>query len=267
MEVMLKTYIPHAAAITKIEPLNENTKMYTLDLSLGCLPGQFVNLWIPEVDEKPFSVAYDDGHQIKIAIAKVGPFTETFFQNKVGDKVGIRGPYGNTFRVLEDKNVVLVGGGFGSAPLHFLGENSKKNGCEITMIIGARTKNLLMYEEISKESGFRVFTTTNDGSAGEEGFVTLPLERILQTESVDMVQTCGPEKMMEVVARLCKKYKVPAELSLERYMKCGFGVCGQCACGNKLVCADGCIFSGEEALSLEDFGQFHRGPEGQKEYF
>jgi dihydroorotate dehydrogenase electron transfer subunit len=73
--------------------------------------------------------------------------------------------------------------------------------------------------------------------------------------------------MMEVVARLCKKYKVPAELSLERYMKCGFGVCGQCACGNKLVCADGCIFSGEEALSLEDFGQFHRGPEGQKEYF
>jgi dihydroorotate dehydrogenase electron transfer subunit len=74
MEVMLKTYIPHAAAITKIEPLNENTKMYTLDLSLGCLPGQFVNLWIPEVDEKPFSVAYDDGHQIKIAIAKVGPF-------------------------------------------------------------------------------------------------------------------------------------------------------------------------------------------------
>jgi len=238
--------------------------MFVLDISLHARPGQFVNLWIPDLDEKPFSVAYDDGKSMWLAIACVGPFTKELFQKKVGDTVGVRGPYGNTFSISEDKKIVLVGGGFGSAPLHFLGENSKKNGCEITIIIGARTKSLLMYEKKCQESGFRVFTTTNDGSDGEEGFVTLPLERLLENESIDMVQTCGPEKMMEAIVKLCKKYKVPCEVSIERYMKCGFGICGQCACGKRLVCKDGCVFSGEEVLQLEDFGSFHRGSEGQK---
>ncbi len=263
----MTTYIPQSAKILSVEELNKNTKMFTLDISLGAKPGQFVNIWIPHFDEKPFSVASDDGKQTKLAIANVGRFTAELFTKKCDDTIGIRGPYGNSFSVRADEKIILVGGGFGSAPLHFLGETSQKNGCDITIIIGARTKDFLMYEEECAESEFRVITTTNDGSAGEEGFVTGPLERLLKTENIDFVQTCGPEKMMEAVALLCKQANVLCEVSLERYMKCGFGICGQCSCGSKLVCRDGCVFSGEEALSLPDFGKFHRGPEGQKEYF
>lgn len=261
----MTTYLPQSAEILSIEQLNNNTRMFTLDISVKASPGQFVNLWIPDCDEKPFSVAEDDEKQLKLAIAKVGPFTEELFTKKIGDKIGIRGPYGNTFTVVQDKQVVLVGGGFGSAPLHFLGKALQRNGCDVTIIIGARSKNLLMYNKECAESGFRVFTTTNDGSAGEEGFVTGPLERLLSEENIDMVQTCGPEKMMEAVANLCQEKNIECEVSLERYMKCGFGVCGQCVCDKKLVCRDGCIFSGAEALAMEDFGKFHRGPEGQKE--
>lgn len=263
----MKSFLPQSAKILDIQELNETTRMFTFDISVGAAPGQFVNLWIPDVDEKPFSVADDDEKNITLAIAKVGPFTEKLFEKKVGETLGIRGAYGNIFSIVQDKQVVLVGGGFGSAPLHFLGKALQRNGCDVTIIIGARNKNLLMYENECLEAGFRVFTTTDDGSHGEKGFVTTVLERLLTNETVNMVQTCGPEKMMEAVAKICKSNQVDCEVSLERYMKCGFGVCGQCACDQKLVCRDGCIFTGKEALQMEDFGKFHRGPEGQKEYW
>lgn len=259
--------MPQAIDILAIGDLNPNTKMFTLDCSFGALPGQFVMLWIPELDEKPFSIASDDGKQIKLAIAAIGPFSKALFQKKVGDQVGIRGAFGNSFSVSKNKRVALVGGGFGTAPLHFLGKESQKQGSEINMLIGARSNDLLIYEAECKKDNFRVFITTNDGSAGEEGFVTAPLTRLLQKKEIDFVQTCGPEKMMEAVAKLCREHNVPCELSLERYMKCGFGICGQCICDKKLVCQDGCVFSGEEALSLKDFGSFHRDAEGKKEYW
>lgn len=261
---MTTTFSPQATTILAKEQLNENTALFTLDRSTGALPGQFVNVWLPNKDEKPFSVAFDDGKVTKLAIAAVGPFTRDFCALQIGDRVGIRGAFGNTYTVAESKTIVLVGGGFGSAPLHFLGSQAKKRGCDVTIIIGARTKNLLMYLDICEASGFRTLHTTDDGSSGEHGRVTMPLEGLLQNGDIDLVQTCGPEKMMEAVAKLCQKFHVPSELSIERYMKCGFGICGQCACDDKIVCRDGCIFRGEDALALEDFGSFHRDKEGRK---
>ncbi len=261
---MNPTYSPQATTILATEQLNKNTTLFTLDVATGARPGQFVNLWLPAVDEKPFSVAFDDGKTTQLAIAAVGPCTRQICALQVGDRVGIRGPYGNGFTIASKKKVVLIGGGFGSAPLHFLGTEAQKQGSEITIIIGARTKNLLMYLDICEASDFRTLHTTDDGTSGEAGRVTQLLERLLQNGEVDFVQTCGPEKMMEAVAKLCQKFKMPCELSIERYMKCGFGVCGQCACDDKIVCRDGCIFSGEAALALEDFGNFHRDKEGRK---
>jgi len=261
----MKFFSPVSARILDISDLNETTRLFSFDLSLGAEAGQFVNLWIPDRDEKPFSVAFDDGKILQIAIAKVGAFTEELFSRKVGDRVGIRGPFGNTFSSSEKKRVVLVGGGFGAAPLFFLGTKWAEKGSAVSVIFGARKKDLLFYLDKCATAGFEVFATTDDGSFGEKGFVTSPLERILTEGRVDMVQTCGPEKMMEAVAKLCEHYKIPSEVSVERFMKCGFGVCGQCACDKKLVCRDGCVFSGSEVLQMEDFGKFHRGAEGQKE--
>lgn len=263
----MKIFSPVSATILNISDLNENTRMFSFDCSLGAKPGQFLNIWIPDQDEKPFSVAFDDGKTLSVAIAKVGPFTEALFSKKAEDRVGIRGPFGNAFSFSGKKRVALVGGGFGAAPLFFLGKKWAKERASVSVIFGARKKDLLFYLDKCESEGFEVFATTDDGSFGEKGFVTAPLERLLAEGKIDLVQTCGPEKMMEAVAKLCEKYGIPSEISMERYMKCGFGVCGQCACGQKLVCRDGCIFSGSEALQMEDFGKFHRGAEGQKKWF
>ncbi|QQS59535.1 dihydroorotate dehydrogenase electron transfer subunit [Candidatus Peregrinibacteria bacterium] len=264
---MNAVFSPQSATILRTEELNKSTRLFVLDISFGAKPGQFVNIWIPNLDEKPFSVASDDGKTMSIVVSAVGPFSTAFFEKNSGEKVGIRGPFGNTFSVQKNKKIVLVGGGFGTAPLHFLGTKSQAEECKITAIIGARTKDLLLFTDWCEKSGFRTLCTTNDGSAGTEGLVTNVLEKLLETEKIDLVQSCGPEKMMEAVAKLCQSKGVPSELSLERYMKCGFGLCGQCSCDGTLVCREGTVFSGEKALSLQDFGKFHRDAEGRKRYW
>jgi len=260
----MKLFSPRAARILAIDDLNPTTKMFSLDLSLGAVPGQFLNLWLPDTDEKPFSIAYDDGTTLKVAVAAIGPFTKKLFRQRVGDRLGVRGPFGNGFSLLKRARVALVGGGFGAAPLFFLGERLAQKKCSVSAIFGARSKDFLFYLQKSREAGFAVFPTTDDGSFGERGRVTAPLERLLHKKALDFVFCCGPEKMMEAVARLCERAGVSCEVSLERFMKCGFGVCGQCACDRKLVCRDGCVFTGKEVLGFEDFGRFTRDAEGRR---
>lgn len=260
-------FSPQSATILQTEELNAHTRSFVLDISLGAEPGQFVNIWLPNLDEKPFSVANDTGSEITIIVSAVGPFSNALLTKKPGEKIGIRGPFGNTFSLQKNKKIVLVGGGFGTAPLHFLGKKAQKEDCEVTIIIGARTKDLLLFVDRCQHSQFRTLFSTNDGSAGEKGLVTDILQKLLETEQIDLVQSCGPEKMMEAVAKLCQSKGIPSELSLERYMKCGFGLCGQCVCDGTLVCRDGTVFSGEEALSLSDFGTFHRDAEGRKKHW
>lgn len=251
----------------------ENIRTFVFSGTLHARPGQFCMLWIPGVDEKPFSIARDYDGEIWLTICKVGPATEKLFEQKKGDKIGLRGAFGHGFSVApfqslqkrEQPKVVLVGGGYGTAPLHFTGKRHQEQKSEVTMIIGARTKKLLIWKDFAKASGFRTLVATNDGSEGHEGFTTHILEDLLTNEKVDLVQTCGPEKMMKVIAQMCIEKKVACEVSVERYMKCGFGICGQCVTetGEKM-CQCGPVVSAKKALSFSDFGEFHRGPEGQK---
>ncbi len=243
----------------------ENIRTFVFQGTLSSSPGQFCMLWVPGFDEKPFSIAKDSDGEIWLTICKVGPMTTQLFTFKKGYKVGIRGAFGHGFSTMKNKNVVLVGGGYGTAPLHFTGTRHKQEGSDVTMIIGARTENLLIWEELCQKSGFRTLVATNDGSKGREGFTTHILEDLLAKEKIDLVQTCGPEKMMKVIAEMCVTKKVACEVSVERYMKCGFGVCGQCVTqSGEKMCQIGPVVSAEKALSFEDFGVFHRGPEGQK---
>ena len=123
----------------------------------------------------------------------------------------------------------------------------------------------MIWDKKSEDSGFRTLVATNDGSAGIEGFTTHILEDLIKTEKIDLVQTCGPEKMMQVIAQMCVENNIPCEVSVERYMKCGFGICGQCVTeSGEKMCQTGPVVPAEKALSYEDFGVFHRGPEGQK---
>jgi dihydroorotate dehydrogenase electron transfer subunit len=263
----MSTTLPTTIAIKKIIDEAEGIKTFIFESDLKFDPGQFVMLWIPGVDEKPFGMWRTKDDELRITVSAVGDFSKHKHTLKVGDSVGIRGPFGRGFTIPKKKKIVLVGGGFGTAPL--LGLAQKTQDCELSFIIGARNKDLLFGGNYAEDLGAKVLISTNDGSAGEKGFSTDLLEKLLKNESIDQAFTCGPELMMKRVAEICAEKNIPSELSLERYMKCGFGVCGSCVMDDTgfCVCKDGPIIAGEQALKLTEFGKYHRDSVGVRADF
>ena len=260
--------MPQAGKIKKIITLNQNTKKFIIaGKNFASTPGQFVSLWIPSFDEKPFSVADDTGSEIHLIVCRVGEFTKELFSLQEGTLVGLRGPFGKAFSILKNKNIVLLGGGFGTAPLYFLGKALQKKGCKVNFLVGARNSKNLLLEAEAKKAGFNVFLATDDGSKGFKGTSVDLLQEILTQQKIDAIQTCGPEKMMKNVALLAKKKNIFCELSLERYIKCGFGVCGQCVCSGERMCLEGPVVSAEWALKQKEFGLYKRDAQGEKVYF
>lgn len=261
---------PTMLPIVKRENEAKNIDTFYFEYTLNSQPGQFVMIWLPGIDEKPFSIAYDLGDQFGLTIAKVGPFTEELFKKQAGERIGIRGPYGRPFRKEEKaKTVIMVGGGYGVAPLTTLAEELSKEGIEVYLINGARSKDKLLFQKRLAKLKAKVYTTTNDGSFGIKGIVTDPLKEILEKENIDLVYTCGPELMEKAVFDLCEKAGVPAQVSVERYMKCGINVCGACSIDGtgQPTCKDGPVIESKILRKIPEFGKYHRSGSGRKEYF
>jgi dihydroorotate dehydrogenase electron transfer subunit len=263
----LSTTLPTTLPITNIIPEAQGIKTFVFESKLKFDPGQFVMVWLPDVDEKPIGLWSVEEGKLNLTVSAIGPFSKKMHELKVGDKIGIRGPFGKGFTIPEKKKIAFVGGGFGTAPL--LGILQKAKDCEVDVIIGARSKDLLFGDKYAEQLGANVHITTNDGSCGEKCFNTELFEKLLADKKYDMVYTCGPELMMKVVAELCVKHDIPCELSLERYMKCGIGVCGSCAMDDSgfCVCKNGPTISGEQALKLSEFGKYHRDSVGVRKDF
>lgn len=262
--------VPKSVAIKKIIVENEMVKTFILNISVGAKPGQFVNVWIPRLDEKPISVACDDGKELTLTIASVGPFSKAMHELKEGDKVGIRGPFGTTFAWEKNEHLALLGGGYGAAPLYFLAQEASKDNCTIEFIVGARRQDLLLYtERVVKINGVRLHIATDDGSAGHHGYNTQILEKLLNEEKIDKVITVGPEIMMLKAGQMSEAKNVDSQISVERYMKCGFGICGNCCVDGLGVptCINGPVMPWEQVKQIEDFGKYHRDSLGKKHYY
>jgi dihydroorotate dehydrogenase electron transfer subunit len=253
---------PEVLEIKSVVNENKNVKTFFFDKKIKNEPGQFLMVWVPRLDEKPFAVSFEN--PLGITVEKVGPFTEKLFIMKKGDKLGIRGPYGNGFK-LKGKKICLVSGGCGVIPLALLSEKFKK--VKITAIIGAGTKDDLFFIGRLKKCCSKVIVTTDDGSYGIKGFTTDVLKDLLKNEKFDCVYTCGPEVMMKKVFEICEKNKIECQASLERYMKCGFGLCGQCCIDGMRVCKEGPVLSSKKLRKLTEFGAFERDKCGGKVYF
>ena len=247
--------LPQVARVTKAEKENSIVTTLTLDIKLQASPGQFLMLWLPGFDEKPYSVA--GVSPLRISVGARGPFSNRLCQLKKGAKLWVRGPFGRGFE-LKGSHILLVGGGYGFAPLRFLASEAKKKRIQATAICGARSKGLLM-----KPAACKTIFTTDDGSAGIKGNVIAGMQELFKGQKFDTVYTCGPEKMMGAVAREAKKRGAGCQLLLERYMKCGIGVCGHCTCGGRLVCFDGPRF-GYEILGNPEFEKVWRDKTGKK---
>jgi len=211
-----------------------------LDLRLVAQPGQFVMVWLPRLDEKPFSLVDDD--PVTLTIVSVGPFTERMQRLCPGEVLYLRGPFGNGFS-LAGQRPLLIGGGCGSAPLAFLAKRLREAGCPVTVALGARTAREILLDERFIALGASLIVSTEDGSAGEAGLVTEVAAPRLAAAEHDQVYACGPEPMLEQVGRLCRRHGIAGEVSREAYMRCGMGICGSCDRGDGLlVCRDGPVF-------------------------
>lgn len=249
--------IHQIAVVTKAEKENDIVTTLTFDLALeGAQPGQFLMLWLPGSDEKPYSLA--GVSPLKIAIGARGDFSKKLCSMKKGDRVWLRGPYGKGFE-LKGKKILLVGGGYGFAPLRFLADAALKRKISATAICGARNAGLLM-----EMASCKTIFTTDDGSKGAKGNVLVAMKELLKKEKFDTVYTCGPERMMSAVAYEAKAAGADCQLLVERYMKCGIGICGHCCMGEKLVCIDGPMF-GLEVLDNPEFCKVWRTKTGKKE--
>lgn len=220
--------------------------------------GQFVHIRAEGYTlRRPISICEIDREKgtIRIVFEVRGGGTNRLSQLNAGDKMDIIMPLGNGFSVKEiskEKNIVVVGGGIGVPPMCGIAacyENVKA-------IIGFRNKDKVILEEDLKRIGAEVTVCTDDGSYGESGVVTSPLERVLSEGKTAAIYACGPTPMLKAVIECAKKYGVYCEVSLEQRMACGVGACVGCACnikrnGKELVlrvCKDGPVFKAEEVV-------------------
>ncbi|THB71423.1 MAG: sulfide/dihydroorotate dehydrogenase-like FAD/NAD-binding protein [Desulfobulbaceae bacterium] len=218
------------------------------------LPGQFVILKAGEDGERiPLTMAYTDKDNgtITIIYMVVGKSTELFKELQVGDSfTDVIGPLGKATHLEKLGKVICVGGGTGVAVLHPITRAMKEIGNDVTCIIGARTKDLLILEEQMTEASHDLRVCTDDGSYGHHGFVTDVMKEVLEQGDVKQVVAIGPVPMMKAVSNITKEFNVPTLVSLNPIMVDGTGMCGGCrvsvAGETKFACVDGPEFDGHQ---------------------
>ena len=214
--------------------------------------GQFVQVRVDDAQHtylrRPISI-HDVDYQnrtITLLVQRVGEGSNKIADTELNDTLNIIYPLGNGFTMPEDKtqNVILVGGGIGIAPLYYLGKMLKEYGVEPQFLLGGRSKSdLIMLEEF--EAVGKVYITTNDGTLGEQGFVTE--HSIWKEKKFDMIYTCGPKPMMMALTKMARENNIGCEVSLENLMACGLGACLCCVEntieGNVCVCKEGPVIN------------------------
>jgi dihydroorotate dehydrogenase electron transfer subunit len=236
----MKSGLPQLTKIAKVIEENAQVRTFVLEAAVEADPGQFIMVWLPRVNEKPFSLV--DADPVTITVARVGPFTEKLHQLRIDDRIWFRGPLGRGFE-LRGERILLIGGGYGVAPLAFLAQRAVGAGRRVTAVIGAQSRADLVFPQRFAELGCSVALTTDDGSAGVRGLATDVADSLLERGEADAVYACGPEAMLDRVLELCRSHGLSCQLSLEKYMRCGLGVCGSCQRGGMLVCRDGPVFA------------------------
>jgi dihydroorotate dehydrogenase electron transfer subunit len=197
-------------------------------------------------------------------VQNIGEATKAMFSLKKGDTMGIRGPYGNGWELVGE-NILLISGGVGSAPIAPLAEKAAAIGIKVTTLAGFRTKGEVHFEARFRKAG-EAMLATDDGTYGQKGYVT-DLMTNMDLSMYDQIYVCGPEKMMHRALGILDREKMAActQFSIQRYLKCGIGVCGSCCIDpdGSRVCKEGPVFRGDFLLDTE-FGKYARDASGRR---
>ncbi len=249
---------PISARILEIVPETPTVRTLRFDHSLDPVPGQYLMVWVRGVDEVPMSISYRDG----ITVQLVGEATREIFDLEVGESLGLRGPLGNGF-TLSGEKILLIGGGVGAAPLALLGEAAAEEGVEVSTLLGSRCCDEILFRERFERIGELVMTT-DDGSQGICGRASAGLPA-LHLQEFDQIYLCGPEPMMADIIGRCPGMETKIQASIDRYFKCGMGICGSCCLDPSgiRVCIEGPVFKADQLVGTE-FGRYKRGASGLK---
>ena len=219
-------------------------------------PGQFVEVLVEGSSStflrRPISVNYVDAEkgELWLLVQAKGEGTNRLANLRPGDLLNVVFPLGHGFTMPKaGERLLLIGGGVGVAPMLYFGKRLLERQMEPSFLLGARTAEGLLELEQFLELG-RVFVTTEDGSAGEQGFVTQ--HSIWKEERFDRLAVCGPKPMMVAVAKMAKQWGIDCEVSLENLMACGLGACLCCVeptvKGNLRACKEGPVFNINDLL-------------------
>ncbi|ADQ07252.1 sulfite reductase, subunit B [Caldicellulosiruptor hydrothermalis 108] len=257
--------LPHPHKIIDIIPETEDVYTFRVETSAKVKHGQFFQVSIPKIGEAPISVSCMGENWVELTIRKVGKLTNEIFNLKPGDKIFMRGPYGNSFPIEEfkGKHLVVIAGGTGVAPVRSFLKYFYENPDEIKslhFIAGFRDeKNILFREDLKKfKTKFNtIYTLDRDKIEGfEVGLVTEHIKKIPFNTFEDYnVVIVGPHVMMHFAALECLKNGVAEEkiwVSFERRMSCGVGKCGHCKINEVYVCLEGPVFNYTKAKNLLD---------------
>ena len=235
------------------------------EIAESARPGQFVEIGVPEGRQmllrRPFSI-----HQasrrggwagtIEIVFDVAGPGTAWLSEARAHDFLDVIGPLGRPFAIPREAQTscLLVGGGYGAAPLYFLAEELRTRRNIVSLVIGARSHDRVFKPIEGKRLGDSMWVTTEDGSMGDPGRVTDVLPDALRRTGARVVYACGPNAMLRAVAELCVPERVACQVAVEEMMACGLGVCWTCAVPviaadgngwwNVRACVEGPVFNG-----------------------
>jgi sulfhydrogenase subunit gamma (sulfur reductase) len=271
---------PRLATIIDIKDEAPNVRTFRIAFNdkkeYNFLPGQFAIWSIPGVGEAPFS--YSSSPHIKdyldFTILKTGRLTSLLFQKQIGDKIGLRGSYGNGFPIkkFKGKDLLFIMGGIGAAPLKGVLDYvlyHRKYFNKITVLHGARTPELMLFKEYFHEliesNLIECFLTVDSLKEGQKknwthnvGVVTTLIEKIPEkhwSDNKTMVMICGPPIMYKFVIKSLEKYHIPQNhifMTLERRMRCGLGFCGHCAIDYVYTCIEGPVFTLWDARYMKE---------------
>jgi len=263
---MNNSYIPKIVRIRRVVKETPDVKTFYFENDLAFIPGQFLELSCFGAGEAPISICSSPEEDfLKLSFRRAGCVTKGLFELKENDSVGMRGPFGNGFPLdlLKMKNILLIGGGIGLAPLRsllkcILSEGKNKAGKTI-LFYGARSPQELLYKNELKQwpKDIELLVTVDKPDTawcGAVGVVTELFNKIRIQPAHTAAFICGPQIMMRFSTEKLLRLGVrPSHilLSMERYMKCGAGKCGHCYIADKFVCRDGPVFTYEQLSNLK----------------
>lgn len=266
-------YVPVMAEVMSVRNLTAMEKLFELTLpggaDLGHLPGQFVEVSIFGVGEAPFSISSSPTRKgsFELGVRNVGMLTDVMHKIQSGEKLGIRGPFGNGIDVnaFKGKDVLIVAGGIGLVPMrsmiNYVLDNRDHFGRLIICYGSKSNKDLLFTDELKQwaaDPKVEYHVTVDHGSddwRGNVGVITTLIPRLKLNLADTRVCVCGPPVMYRFVLMALKAKGLPDEniyMSLERRMKCGVGKCGHCQINSTYVCQDGPVYHYPQLKSLQE---------------